>query len=128
MDFFVTCDSWYHAGCEGVSLQMYKLLAKDDQDWFCKACKANLKGKLRKINRLEQENIQYKQENQILLNELQEWKEKFQAMKGEIIEEVSTKVVEAVNERLIDEVKNRVEIEIKERKKQRRKITLSYTM
>lgn len=72
--------------------------------------------------------MKYNQENQILLNELQEWREKCQAVKGEIIEEVSTEVVEAGNEPLIDKVMSRVEIEINERKKVNIKIALSYAM
>lgn len=115
------CEGWYHAGCAGVSQNLYKMLEKDDEIWICKHCKGTLKGKMKKINRLEEENKQYKEANATLVDELEDWKNKFQAMKGEIVDEVAAKVEAIFNQRIKVEVEERVTEVMREREEKEKK-------
>lgn len=48
------CDIWYHAGCERIPVEMYKMYKKYKEElWFCQACKPTVKQYIRKMRDIE---------------------------------------------------------------------------
>ena len=38
------CESWYHPGCIGMSLQVHQDLVDGDHEWFCHKCEDTADG------------------------------------------------------------------------------------
>jgi len=51
------CRVWYHAGCDQVSLDLYRILEKyKEQLWFCRNCRLEVMQGIYKIKKLEEQN------------------------------------------------------------------------
>lgn len=53
------CETWYHIGCDKVSVPQYEFFCDKDNKhipYCCKRCAPNVKQSVRKINSLKEEN------------------------------------------------------------------------
>ena len=107
------CGAWYHAGCEKVSVEFYKALQKcDEEQWYCKLCRSEIKQLDERIKTLAKENKELKVRIQAL-------EEKWELFKEELKEET----VKCTMERVSQEMEKHLE-EMEERSKRKNNIVL----
>ena len=105
-----SCETWYHAGCQQVSAQMFKILDENiDLQWLCHNCKNSARRSSLQIKQLQEENKNLKEENTALKDRLKLLEEKVlnlenrfsdaDANVGLDLEEITNKVVENIKER-----------------------------
>ena len=76
------CGAWYHAECQKVSVEFYKILQKcEEEQWFCKVCRSEIKQLDDRIKVLAVENKDLKERIQSL-------EEKWDHFKEELKEEM----------------------------------------
>lgn len=110
------CNTWYHAGCHKVPVAHYKVLEHREYVWVCKVCKPKFKKTLQSIDDLECKYNEVIEENEKLKDEICNWQEKFQAMKGEIVDETLSMVRDTV----MNEIQSKVEEKYQEREEKYR--------
>ena len=112
------CRVWYHVGCDGVHVELYKVLAKhEDQRWSCSECTKKGKMNSKKIKDLEDKNEELQRklrEMKILEDRNAELEQKVRAMEAKwenFKVEIVTETVDRVRE-MIKEDLNKVKEEI----------------
>lgn len=123
------CKLWYHAGCEGMCVEYYKgLKRQEDELWFCKSCKVIIKQGLGRLEDLEKENLLFKAQIQEYGNEIQELRLEIENLKASMVnvgnttrqdtqrqhvneEEIVDKVTDKVTERMIEYMNEKEDME-----------------
>ena len=104
------CTKWFHAGCQKVSLELYRALAKNkDELWFCRPCKLEVRGSFDKIRKLEEQNSELKDRVKAL-------EDKWVDIRDEIVAEAKDRIMKELNpkhlaETVVNQVKERSEEE-----------------
>ena len=79
------CAMWFHIGCEGVALALYKQM-QDHKGmlWFCKKCRPKVAKQARELKQLKEEMKGLKEENRELTEDLQKEREENKEMREKI--------------------------------------------
>lgn len=99
------CEKWFHAGCEKVEQDLYKVLQKyKSQLWFCRQCKSKVVNFVAKIQKLENQNNELSNKLKNLENRVENIKENRVGntntnISESTISEITIKVVEKMEER-----------------------------
>lgn len=85
------CELWYHAGCEGVQLDVYRVLQRNkDQPWYCR----NYRPLMRNMGKM----------NEKLFQENEKMKQRIQEGLGNLKREVTEDVANAVLRKMKREI------------------------
>ena len=106
------CEVWYHAGCQKISLELYKVLQKYDEEWYCRSCHAQIKQMDNNIKQLVEENKGLKDRVKAL-------EEKWDLFKEELKEET----VKCAVQRISQDMGKHME-ELEERNRRRNNLVL----
>lgn len=95
------CDKWYHAGCQKVTLERYKMMQKlKEITWFCKGCKGKYKDLKSENRKLREEVKELHRENKELKDRMEAIEEKVENFDGgaNIVERVKQEVLASIKE------------------------------
>lgn len=103
-----TCGIWYHAGCEKVTQELYKILLKyEEQMWFCSLCRPEVKKGMERIKELEKTNEEMNEK-------LKDMEEKWEKFRFEIVHETIGKVKAEISADIVMQTTECVMRQIKE--------------
>ena len=108
------CDLWYHAGCENIASEVYKVLKKETNGlyWYCKGCNKGVVKILKQMSVVQQRQDKMEVSLQKLEEEMDDTKHKTESNEAEVImmkktlEEVTREIV------LLKESSERAAVEI----------------
>lgn len=80
-----SCQQWFHTGCEEVNDELYAMLKKyEDQMWFCKPCKQQVKNvMMKKFKQMEKQTEE-------LMEKVQDLERKIENKTSEVVNEVTS--------------------------------------